>query len=91
MPDALSQSQQAIIVKFVVALQAQRHLQKSLEAHGKYITSLIEKDRAGQSKPPGKDTAFQQQASEAYLQPFTGAEGYEAMSLDHSTAGEYRL
>ena len=65
--------------------QAQRQLQKSLEAHGKYITSLIEKDRAAQGEP-GISHTFQQ--PETYLQTFSGAVAYKDISLDPSTAGQ---
>lgn len=70
-----------------LALQAQRQLQKSLEAHGKYISSLIEKDRAAQSDPLDSNPARQAQALHSYQQPFQGSATSGDKSLCPGAAG----
>lgn len=50
------------------SLQAQRQLQQSLEAHGRYISSLIERDRSAQ--PPADDPFQQAVAVDTFVQPY---------------------
>ena len=84
-------------------LQAQRQLQLSLEAHGRYISSLIERDRAQGNEAP-LDSAFQHEGLDtvqpAYTthptqaQPSTAGVGHGkinvgAVTADKSAAQEY--
>ena len=66
----------------VHSLQAQRQLQLSLEAHGRYISSLIERDRAQGNEAP-LDSAFQHEG----LDPVQPAYTTQPTQAQPSTAG----